>query len=87
MEHIEHDPLEALGRHVGHHGEEVCGDDLRALPAGVVDALASALLFGLPGSGKTHVACAIGHEFRLSLLLAFVPLIGLVLAAILQVTN
>ena len=38
----------------------------RQLPAlcdaGFVDRAENVLIFGLPGRGKTHVACAIGHE-------------------------
>lgn len=34
----------------------------RLMEGGFVDDAQNVLLFGLPGRGKTHVACAIGHE-------------------------
>lgn len=34
----------------------------RAFEGDFVDSAANLLLFGLPGRGKTHAACAIGHE-------------------------
>ena len=50
----------------------------RALPAlcegGFIERAENLLLFGLPGTGKTHLACAIGHELiRRGWRVLFVP--------------
>lgn len=46
--------------------DKLPGKVRRQLPAlceaGFVDRAENVLIFGLPGRGKTHVACAIGHE-------------------------